>query len=507
MPTTPATSSSTGTTSGNGSHAAGAGAPASVGEALGRSSAASASIGTLVAEVQAHAAKITGPRPPSSAAARACYEELMAHAAENRGRALLYPYLGSNLGHGALVELADGSVKWDMICGIGVHFFGHSHPRLVEAALRGALGDTCMQGNLQGNTDQYEFLDRLVRLAKRKSRLAHGYLATSGCMANENAIKICYQKVSNSTGGSPRVIAFKDCFMGRSVTMSQIGDAAANRVGLPLSTQVDYMPFYDPVAAQSMGMARYTAMSVWHLKQYIERYPKQHACFIFELVQGEGGFNTAPRAWFVALMDVCKEHGIAVWDDEIQTFGRTEQMFAYEALDLGPHVDVFCVGKMTQVCATLWTPEFNPGPGLLSGTFTGGSVPYAVGSAALDMLQTEGLYGPQGKAARHHALFAQQVRALAARHPAWFPEVNLPLGARTKEIVGGTGGMMRFTPFGGDKDKVNKACKAMFDEGVIVFYCGHGPYHVRMLPPLPVMREEDWPRVFECVERGLAKVA
>jgi len=28
-----------------------------------------------------------------------------------------------------------------------------------------------------------------------------------------------------------------------------------------------------------------------------------------------------------------------------------------------------------------------------------------------------------------------------------------------------------------------------------------------MLPPLPVMKMEDWPRVFECLERALGKAA
>ena len=74
-------------------------------------------------------------------------------------------------------------------------------------------------------------------------------------------------------------------------------------------------------------------------------------------------------------------------------------------------------------------------------------------------------------------------------------------------LVGGLGGMMRFTPFGGKKDRINKACKTCFEEGVVLFYAGHGPYHLRMLPPLGVMREEDWPKVFECVERGLARAA
>src|SRR5262249_50944357 len=147
------------------------------------------------------------------------------------------------------------------------------------------------------------------------------------------------------------------------------GDAAANRVGLPLSTLVDYMPFYDSIAAEAMGQTKHIDQCVARLQEYIDRYPRQHACFIFELVQGEGGFNTAPREYFVELMRLCKSSGIAVWDDEIQTFGRTTSMFAFEALGLGEYVDVFCLGKMTQVCATLWTPEFNPGPGLLSGTF------------------------------------------------------------------------------------------------------------------------------------------
>ena len=66
--------------------------------------------------------------------------------------------------------------------------------------------------------------------------------------------------------------------------------------------------------------------------------------------------------------------------------------------------------------------------------------------------------------------------------------------------------MLRFTPFGGDKKKIVASCGACFEEGVILFYCGHDPYHLRMLPPLGVMNESDWPRVFECVERGLAKV-
>ncbi|MGQ0626579.1 MAG: aminotransferase class III-fold pyridoxal phosphate-dependent enzyme, partial [Phycisphaerales bacterium] len=470
----------------------GGGRPATLADQLLASPAVTSAVDALVDEVRARSEQLTDARPANPALA-ADYAEFMRRASVVRGRDLLYPYLGSGVGRGALVELLDGSVKWDMICGIGVHFFGHSDAEMVKAAAWASISDTVMQGNLQANFDGYAFAEKFLSLAKRSSRLAHIYMSTSGCMANENALKVCYQKHAPAS----RVIAFKDCFMGRSVTMSQIGDAAANRIGLPLSTQVDYLPFYDPMAAARMGEARYIDGCVAQLREYIDRYPKQHACFIFELVQGEGGFNVGTRDYFKALMDVCKASGIAVWDDEIQSFGRTESMFAYEALGLGDYVDVFCVGKMTQVCATLYTKEYNPGPGLLSGTFTGGSVPFAVGSRALDRLAEGDFFGPTGRFARTFSAFQGHARALIAKHPEWFPACPA-----VPDLVGGVGGMMRFTPFGGVKEKVMKACKTMFEEGVIVFYCGHGPYHVRMLPPMPVFDDADWPKVFACIERG-----
>ena len=192
-----------------------------------------------------------------------------------------------------MVELVDGSVKWDLINGIGVQMFGHSDPDMVRAALESALEDVVMEGNLQFNTRSIEFGELLVEQASRGSRLRHVFLTNSGAMANENALKVCQQR----TGGAPRVIAFQDCFMGRTTTMAQIGDSAGGRVGIPLNAQVDYMPFYDPVLGD-----RSIEMALWHLDQAIARYPGQHSCFIFELVQGEGGFRTAPRKFFVPLM-------------------------------------------------------------------------------------------------------------------------------------------------------------------------------------------------------------
>lgn len=471
--------------------------PLTHGQELRQSPTLHSAIDTILAEVKARASRIVEPRAPR-ADLRESYEELMKRAGEVRGRGLLYPYIGSGVGNGALVELLDGSVKWDMICGIGVHFFGHCEPDLMREALLSGIDDTVKHGNLQTNADAFEFAETLVAEAAKRSRLRHCYLSTSGAMANEHALKVCYQKRSPAS----RVLAFKDCFAGRSIVMSQLGDSAANRQGIPITLAVDYMPFWDESAADRMGKSRFIEMTLWHLRQYLDRYPGQHACFVMELVQGEGGFVPGDRDFFKALMDVCKDAGVPIWADEIQTFGRLPSMFAFEHYGLGEYVDVCSVGKMTQACATLFTPEFNPRPGLLSGTFTGEGVSFRVGRRVIERLRDGGHFGADGRNARHHALFAQHARALVARRPEWFPPVD-----GVKDVVGGLGGMMRLTPFGGRKDPINKACRTCFDEGVVLFYCGHGPYHLRMLPPLGVMREQDWPAVFACLERGLSKAA
>ncbi len=458
-------------------------------------------IDRAIDEMRKVQAGINAVRPALNEELAARYRELLAQASEVRGKSkLFFDYHGSGLGNGPFVELADGSVKMDLICGIGPMFFGHSNPELTRITMRAAMSDIILQGNLQMNEDSTDLSNLLVEEASRSSKLAHVFLTNSGCMANESAIKICYQKHAPAS----RVIAFENCFMGRSVTMSQIGDNAGNRAGIPLSTLVDYLPFYDAERG-----AESTCEILGQLDKLIARYPGQHACFIFELVQGEGGFNPAPREFFVALMERCKKAGIAVWCDEVQTFGRTGAMFAFDLLKLGEYVDVCTIGKLSQVCACLYSKDYNPKPGLLSGTFVGSTVAIQAGHYMLDTLRRGKYYGSDGAIAHHHKRFVAGIEDIASRHPEWFGPILDHNGSEMKRIkvAGGLGGMMRFTPFGGRKEPVNKFMFNLYDEGVLSFYCGHGPFHIRFLPPLGVMKLEQWDAAFEVVERALARTA
>ena len=99
-------------------------------KALAQSAGLNDAIQTIIAELVEAQATLVGARPAVDDLKQS-YEDALAKYGELRGRPPLYPYIGSGIGNGPLVELADGSVKWDMINGIGVHMFGHGDPDLI----------------------------------------------------------------------------------------------------------------------------------------------------------------------------------------------------------------------------------------------------------------------------------------------------------------------------------------------------------------------------------------
>ena len=454
-----------------------------------------AAIAGLVAALKRHQATITGVRAPDPGRAQVL-QDAIDRLSSVRGRAGFYPYIGSGFGRGGLVQLADGSVKWDMITGIGVHGFGHGDPDLVETALRASLTDTVMQGNLMCNEEVISFAEALLEAARPGTQLAHCYTSPSGALANENGLKICMQHRC----GAPRLLAFDHNFMGRTIVTSQIGDIPGGRQGIPLSTQVDYLPFFeeqDPEGSLQRTMDL--------LERYLWRYPHQHSCIVIEPVQGEGGFVAAEAAWLRVVGERCREAGIPVWFDEVQSFGRTERMYRFQALGLEDLADMVTVGKMSQVCATLYTEELNPKPGLLSATFLGGTVGLSVGRRIIQRLLEGDAYGDDGRHARLHAAFRTAAEGIIERRPQDFPEVktDCPTPHRPMSLVGGAGGMMRLTPYGGRLDAIKPLLHRLYEHGVVAFFCGHGPHHLRFLPPVGVLQPEDITEVMGIVERAM----
>ncbi len=416
---------------------------------------------------------------------REAYQRAVQEFGKSRGRDLYFPFIASGLGSGPYVELQDGSVKLDMITGIGINFFGHSHPSLA-AEMVDALSADIMQGNLEPGGEAPVLLNAILSRMGAGCRIKHGWLTSCGTMANEIALKIIRQKKQPAT----KVLAFRDCFAGRSTAMQEITDNPGYRQGQPVYGEVEYLPFYDPKDPQS------TEKTIAAMKEHLARYPGKFAALMMEPVQGEGGFNAGPREFYTRVFDEAKKAGLAIWLDEVQTFGRTGELFAFQKFGLHEYVDVVTVGKMLQACAVFFTDEFNPKPGLVAGTFSGSTVALRTARRTVELLEEGGFLGKDGRIARLSARFEANLRKLAEGE----------CKGRISEIRA-IGGMVAFAPFKGTMDDIKPTLMKMFDLGVIAFYCGHGPYLIRMLPPLGAMDEGDVDAVCAVIKQAVLEVA
>lgn len=431
----------------------------------------------LSSVLQEHQQKIQGVRPPDPDL-KENYEKLLQEFAQVRGNKLFFPYIGSGMGKGALVELLDGSVKYDFITGIGPHCFGHNAPQLLESSIDAALNDIIMQGNFQQNGDVLEFCQLLINA----SGLDHCFLATIGAMANENALKLAFQK----NYPAYRILTFERCFMGRTLATTQITDKPLFRENLPINYFIDYIPFYDSERPEES-----IKLSTNSLKKFIKRYPKQHAAMIFELVQGEGGFYAGSHEFFVSLIEILKDNNIAVFVDEIQTFGRTSQLFAFQHFKLDALVDIVTIGKLSQVCATLFRSTYSPRPALLSQTFIGSTAALRAGTTIVHKLLNEGYFGAKGKNMHIQNVMMGHLEGIARRHPCLI------------EGPYGLGVMIAFTPFKGHAVSVNEFVQKLFEAGVMSFVAGSDPTRVRFLVPFCVVTDEDIAKAMAIVEETL----
>jgi 4-aminobutyrate aminotransferase-like enzyme len=410
------------------------------------------------------------------------YEKTLRDLERLRGQPLAFPMLAAGTGRGARMVAADGTLKLDFVAGLGVHAFGHGDRDLRAHALAAAAADTQLQGHLMPGPEYLRLSRALLQHAG--PRLKHAWLALSGTMANENALKMIYQKRSPAD----LLVCFENAFHGRSLAMSELSDRPAYRRGLPQTGRVLQVPFYAEADPDS------TQRTLDALEAHLRRHPGRIAGMCFELVQGEGGFNTAPRTFFAALMARCQEAGLAVWVDEVQTFARTGELFSFRTLDLEEWVDVVTVGKILHGSATLSTRDYNPEPGLVAGTFAGSTAAMAVGARIIERLEEEGYLGAEGRIVVLGQRIERRFQSLARRVPK-------AIGARS-----GVGAMQAFVPWHGSEEIARAVLEACFEEGLILLQAGHAPTKLRMLPPLNTT-DEELEAAFGILEKALRRVA
>ncbi len=309
------------------------------------------------------------------------------NAATPRGVGVLENFYAARAENAELWDI-EGRRYIDFASGIAVLNTGHRHPRVVEA-VRAQL-DQFMH-------TAYQIVPyaSYVALAEKINRRTPGgwdkktAFFSTGAEAVENAIKI-----ARASTGRPGVIAFDGGFHGRTFFgMALTGKVVPYKTGFgPFPGDVFHAPFPNPLHGVSVEAALAAVQRLF--KADID--PKRVAAFIYEPVQGEGGFNPAPVEFIAGLRRIADEHGILLIADEIQTgFARTGKLFASSLHDVP--VDLITFAKslaaglpLSGVCGRAAIMDAAE-PGGLGGTYAGNPLAVAAAHAVLDVIEDEGL--------------------------------------------------------------------------------------------------------------------
>ncbi|MER5360480.1 adenosylmethionine--8-amino-7-oxononanoate transaminase [Streptomyces sp. NPDC002785] len=285
-------------------------------------------------------------------------------------------------------ELVDGMSSWWS----AVH--GYNHPVLNEAA-RGQL-DRMSHVMFGGLTHEpaVRLATRLVEITPKP--LQHVFLADSGSVSVEVAVKMCLQYWRSA--GRPakqRLLTWRGGYHGDTWQPMSVCDPEGGMHELWSGV----LPRQIFAAEPPPGFdAEPDAAYVQHLWELIAEHADRLAAVIVEpVVQGAGGMRFHSSAYLRVLREACDAHDVLLVFDEIATgFGRTGKLFATEHSGISP--DVMCVGKALTggyltMAATLCTSRVAEGisrgdvPVLAHGpTFMGNPLASAVACASIDLL-------------------------------------------------------------------------------------------------------------------------
>ncbi len=397
---------------------------------------------------------------------------------------------------GAVLTDVDGNQFIDLAGGFGVMNAGHC-PDEVIAAVREQLDRYI---HLSFNIAMYE---PYVRLAEKLAAITPGQFAkktmfaNSGAEAVENAVKIA-RKYTGRTG----IVALECAFHGRTLmTMTLTSEVKPYKYGFgPLAPEVYKIPSaYCYRCYFGLAYPACEMRCVTNLERFftVECAADQVAAIIAEPVQGEGGFIVPPPEYLPGLQQICRQHGILLIIDEVQSgFGRTGKMFACEHFGLEP--DLITMAKSLAagfpLSAVTGRSEVMdaPAPGEIGGTYGGNPLSCVASLQVLDLFEREQLLE---RANRIGEVIRQKFLILQEQ----YPEIG---------DVRGLGAMVGIELV---KDRQTKApateltsrlLKECYERGVIAIRAGLYGNVLRFLAPL-VITDDQLAQALEIMEEAL----
>ncbi len=373
----------------------------------------------------------------------------------------------------------DGRRFIDLAAGIAVVNTGHRHPKVMKAVADQAEKFT----HTSFNVAPYE---GYIRLAERLNALMPGdfekktLVVTTGVEAVENAVKMA--RVYTGRSG---VISFYGGFHGRTLMgMALTGKLVPYKKGFgAMPAEVVHAPFPHPFHGISVEFA------LDELKRILASSvdPERVAAFLVEPVQGEGGFNVAPKEFLVGLREIADQHGILLIVDEIQTgIARTGKMLAVEHYGVVPDLITTAkgLGGGFPISAVTGRTEIvdAAAPGGLGGTYAGPPLSVAAANAVLDVIEEEDLCA---RATEIGKRLTERLENIASRQ-----------GMECIGEVRGLGAMvaMELVTDRASRNPDPQLTNAIIAEaearGVMIISCGTKGNVVRFLSPLTIPMEQ-----------------
>ncbi len=307
-------------------------------------------------------------------------------------------------GEGPYLYATDGRRFLDFAAGVAVNALGHAHPHLIKALTE--------QANKLWHTSNLFRVAGQESLAARLTQATFAdtvFFTNSGAEAWECGAKLVRKyHYENGNPRRNRIITFEQAFHGR--TLGAISAAKQEKLikGFgPLLDGFDLVPFGDLDAVRAA-------------------ITEETAGICLEPIQGEGGIRVGSVEFLRALRELCDQHGLLLFLDEIQSgMGRTGKLFAHEWAGITPDVMAVAkgIGGGFPLGACLATEKAASGmtAGTHGSTYGGNPLATAVGNAVLDVVLEPGfLDGVQ----RIADVFQGRLRDLAGQFPAVFKDVR-----------------------------------------------------------------------------------
>lgn len=247
-------------------------------------------------------------------------------------------------GHDCIVKDVDGNQYIDFNSGLACLNVGHTHPNIVKA-----IKNQCDKFLHYSNTDFY--YDQTVNFAEKLFEITPGdfkkkvHFGNSGAEAVETAIKL-----SKWHTRKHQFIAFVGAFHGRTCAATALtaSKPTQRRHYFPLIPGITHVPYpycYRCPFKLSYPDCNYHCVDFID-EQVLQKYvpPEEVAGFVFEPIQGEGGYVVPPPDYFQRIRKLADKYGLLLIADEVQSgIGRTGKWFAIEHWKTEP--DIICSAK------------------------------------------------------------------------------------------------------------------------------------------------------------------